>query len=657
LGGVLDRRGSDRARRHSGGEVAAGLAAGADPIAQDVLVVSGGPLPLPRGATESPWSWIYFGRSTERYYAWRSAIGRRAEPLNAAALVNDAVAEFHEELLNFDEVLAYRSPLLWHSTTLAERDVYNSTFLFRCAAALAFEHVLDSLAGNLLVAVDDDWFLARKLARRASERGLRSRLVGGPRGRVAVVRYRMSWMLRAFAEPRWFLTRFFRSRLRLARARPRLRLPSDLDTLIVTWAQPHTFAPGRPTEREAFSGELPAVLRSHGKTIGYLACPVWWVYPFDEVLANTQAAGDPILLLEECVEVRDALSICARTLVCPARPVRRYVVGGLDLTDLLADALRHEVRCWDLQFFVVGKALARRGVRPKLVIHPFENAAWEKTFHLGIRRSLPETRIVGYQHSTVPFGPSGYFPSKRDISEVALPDTIVVNGRLWGDLLRKHGYPAERLRNGPALRFPHIIERLESPPQQESWRERRQKPSVLIAAAGGFDEALELVCKSLQALADWDSITLLVKLHPTMPGQDRFQEAVARGLGIEVAPSRVEFTTQSINELLESVDVLLHTKSSTAYEALAYGVPIVFVCSDFWFDRNPLPPDSQVGQTARSPEDIRAAVHRALSETDADVRERHMRARALLEYAFSPVEDETLRPLLEPFGPATRSLQ
>src|SRR5439155_6260341 len=104
------------------------------------------------------------------------------------------------------------------------------------------------------------------------------------------------------------------------------------------------------------------------------------------------------------------------TLGQPARRVGRYVVAGVDLSDLLDDALRHEAPCWVMQFFCVGKALARRRIRPDLIIHPFENQSWEKALRLGVRRSLPETRVVGYQHSTVHFGPSSNYPSRRDLS-------------------------------------------------------------------------------------------------------------------------------------------------------------------------------------------------------------------------------------------------
>src|SRR5439155_3630116 len=115
--------------------------------------------------------------------------------------------------------------------------------------------------------------------------------------------------------------------------------------------------------------------------------------------ANVRSVEDDIVLLEECVRIRDALWICAQTLGQPARRVGRYVVAGVDLSDLLDDALRREAPCWVMQFFCVGKALARRRIRPDLIIHPFENQSWEKALRLGVRRSLPETRVVGYQHS------------------------------------------------------------------------------------------------------------------------------------------------------------------------------------------------------------------------------------------------------------------
>jgi surface carbohydrate biosynthesis protein (TIGR04326 family) len=363
------------------------------------------------------------------------------------------------------------------------------------------------------------------------------------------------------------------------------------------------------------------------------------------VLDNAREAGDPVLLLEECVRLRDALWIFLATFRRPARPVRRLEMGGVDLTEFLRDELRDGASFWTLQFAFVAKTLRRRGIRPELVIHLFENASWEKALALGMRRQLPDTRIVGYQHSTLVFRLSTEVRSRRDFGELDAPDVIVANGRLWEQVLVERGFASERLRSGPALRFTNVLARLERPP--EMMPRDAERPCVLIAGAGGYDEALELVCKALEALAGWNA-RLLVKLHPSMPNREGFFPAALRILGLDALPPGVEVTTKAMPELLDQTDVLVQTKTSTVYEALAHGVPVVLVRSDFWLDRSQLPPDAGVALLARSPEEIAAAVRRTLDEPEAEARERRARTRALLEQAFTPVDERSLNAFLEP---------
>ena len=64
-------------------------------------------------------------------------------------------------------------------------------------------------------------------------------------------------------------------------------------------------------------------------------------------------------------------------------------------------------------------------------------------------------------------------------------------------------------------------------------------------------------------------------------------------------------------------------------------VPVVFVASDFWFDVDPVPTGSDVRESARTPEQIRAAVERLLSETPAEAERRRHRAEELIADAFA----------------------
>jgi prepilin-type processing-associated H-X9-DG protein len=110
---------------------------------------------------------------------------------------------------------------------------------------------------------------------------------------------------------------------------------------------------------------------------------------------------------------------------------------------------------------------------------------------------------------------------------------------------------------------------------------------------------------------------------------------VRDALGRHALAANVSFVGGSVLDALRDTDVVLYNTTSVAYEALALGIPVVFVESDFWFDIDPLPPGSDVREAARTPAEIRAAIERLLRETPAEGKCRRLRAQELIGEAFA----------------------
>jgi hypothetical protein len=417
---------------------------------------------------------------------------------------------------------------------------------------------------------------------------------------------------------------------RTLRSRLSERSPTpDIDVLLVTWADPHTFEAHRPLDVETYYGDLPRALRDAGRRVGYLANPASWVFPFDEILANVETAADVALLPEQAVRVRDAVRIALGSLLSPAAPKQRFVIDGVDLTPILIDELRREWvkprQLWALQFACVGHMLARRA-KPSLVLHPYENQPWEKALRIGLRRTLPETEVVGIQHTPVSERWFACFPSRRDIAARAIPDLCVTIGPYWRRLFEAHGYPPETLEVAPPLRF-------ELPALEDRVRPAESNRTVLVACSIGISDSLEIVVKAGQAL-DSLELTILVKLHPKM---GMSQSDFARRLAQidERTAAAVEYVGGSVADVLPRVGLVIYNTTSVSYEALAAGLPILFVSSDFSFDADPVPTHAPGHMSGSSAAEIRTAAERVLAEMP-DVRHaRRAAARAFLADAFS----------------------
>jgi surface carbohydrate biosynthesis protein (TIGR04326 family) len=262
------------------------------------------------------------------------------------------------------------------------------------------------------------------------------------------------------------------------------------------------------------------------------------------------------------------------------------------------------------------------------VIFPFENQPWEKALRLGLRDA---TESVGSQHAPVSERWFPYFPSRRDLAAGELPDRIRTIGPLWRRLFAAHGYPPERLDMAAPLRYRHLAELALTRARSEG-----EPATVVVAASIGPSDSLELLVKAVRGTEPLPGVSLRIKLHPKLGvAREDFIRDVLQVLQANALPSTVSFVDGPVADALSDADVLLYNTSSVSYEALAAGMPIVFVASDFWFDADPVPPGRGVGELARTPAEIRAAVERALREDGAAVERRRERARALLDDAFA----------------------
>jgi hypothetical protein len=614
----------------------------ADATGGSVRVVARGEVALVGAlAGQEPFSWVYFGSSVVGHHETQAAFVDKGSEIAAGPLLNEVADEFRDELLNFDHVVTVRDELRWQATDLAERSIFTSRFLQHCCSALALRRILDHHLEDLVVVVEDAE-LGRGLLGVARAGGRVAEPVGSHPASIARIRLRFPPLFRGLVHRLLFLRGIVRTRRAIARHRSRPRFDAAVDTVLVTWVDPGTFDPSRQIDASTFFGDLPAALRARGRRVGYVASLTSWVHPLETLVEAVTSARDSVVVVEETVSVWNAISLVLRSLRMPARLAGRLQIGGVDLTGLVASQLwkdwagqRH---LWALQFRSVGRFLCEAAT-PFQVIHLFENQPWEKTMRLGLKEFLPGAAVIGCQHTPVSERWFPYFPSRRDVTSGQLPDTVFVIGPLWERQFLAHGYPPDRLQVAPPLRYrPQArVERIET----------RGEKTVFVAGSIGRDDSVELVSKALLAFEPLEQVDVTVKLHPwSGGGVESFRSAVEHVVGGELA-RRLRFVSDPIAAILPNVDLVLYNTTSVSYEALAVGIPVVFVESDFWFDADPIPAGRGPEHSARTPEEIRALALPLLdSRSEAASRHRQL-GYELVGEAFSPGTAATFAALLD----------
>ncbi len=205
-------------------------------------------------------------------------------------------------------------------------------------------------------------------------------------------------------------------------------------------------------------------------------------------------------------------------------------------------------------------------------VYTFENHIWEKMFCTAFRRQTPDTVLVGYAHSIINPMYTCYSLSEKERDLLPLPDIIAVNGKRAKDVLVQSGFPDEIIIIMGALRYSHLEIRTFS-------GESPKKLIVLAALSASINDSLELSHKALEALGGKEDVILLIKCHPTV-----LFSVLEKHLG--KLPENVYFREESIEVLLAEVHVVLYSESAVCVEALAKGVPLINIRSDYRIDMN-----------------------------------------------------------------------
>jgi hypothetical protein len=198
---------------------------------------------------------------------------------------------------------------------------------------------------------------------------------------------------------------------------------------------------------------------------------------------------------------------------------------------------------------------------------------------------------------------------------------------MGAEQLRAAGFPAERIRRGPTLRYQHLLSTIRNADPDRT--------AVLVLISQETSAATELLMKLRTALGATPEIRVWLKLHPLMPSA-----VFRRCLGGRPLPLNFVRVEGPIEEWLDRAGCIVTLGGSSALEVALRGVPVVVVGrdSDFdfdalgWFDEFPCP--------TVEPEAIRARVKTELAAPESRRRALAAWAAQTLAWAVAPVTDD-----------------
>ena len=310
---------------------------------------------------------------------------------------------------------------------------------------------------------------------------------------------------------------------------------------------------------------------------------------------------------------------------------------GMNVRPLIAACMKREfgtgnflLNVW---FYLSAGALASR-IQSRAVLYPFENRSWEKMLVLAFRNRGSGFRLIGYQHASITPRHSSLFFSKGEWDVTPLPDAVVTTGEIPRSILIKIGrYPESRVRAGVALRQP--------PGRGVLREEKKTLGQVLVILSSSVDEYVKSLLLLNEAFRGNNRYKVIIRNHPTIP--------LSAALNV-LGPMEFDFqnsSSKSAAEDLQECDVVFYTSSTVALEALALGIPVVYLDLGDFMDPDPLFDFSDLKWSVTRAADVIPVLERIDEVPAPDLQERRLLAQAYAVSYVRPADGAGMKDFLD----------
>ncbi|MBL8012994.1 MAG: hypothetical protein JNN05_04025 [Candidatus Omnitrophica bacterium] len=260
-------------------------------------------------------------------------------------------------------------------------------------------------------------------------------------------------------------------------------------------------------------------------------------------------------------------------------PLRRLfknpVARMADVTDdlsglLLEDAMIHKADDETLTAFLFscfGTAYRARGFDVERLVNWCEFQNFEKGLMRGMHAAFPDVQIIGAQPFLKPANHLSLFPSKQDVIFKAMPDKLLLLGKLDTTLV-KNILPKARLDFSPAFRYQSVFRS----PDLSSGN------NVFVLLGYGLASALHILKVLLEVQRNLKGFgRVFIKLHPA----GYFDEQRIRRIFKNEWPDHFQFVYGQLDDYLSSTAIGICGATGTSVELAVRGIPVILIAETY----------------------------------------------------------------------------
>ncbi len=579
-------------------------------------------------------SWIYIGRDI-RFFRWLEDMEYLGKHIDIADDLQDTAQRYRQDYIDYvGQLSSQYTSLFWWLSSFSEKNPFIShSFLYFCYCKVAYETVRRE-TGDVIVVGESRAVLQSLSVNLQQLTEVCPKIIDPWGSRFYEL---INTSIQGTLKKCWFLMNTCQ-KIAIARIYSLLRWnnnemmsPQGDQVIIHSWADHRSFHdPARYSD--SYFGDLQEIIQKTFPDTFYLI-KVLPTFSYLKAIRHLLNFDDRIILFEECLRFWDPLRAIVTVRSNFPQPTSVPVLDGLDITYIIQEQFSRDRKNPRIEesylYYLAARRLCARFSLHSFV-YTFENHIWEKMYCAGIRAISPNTTLIGYQHSTILPMELCYSRSLAEKSIMPIPDKILVVGKIAKETLVRSGFDPTTLTVVGAYRYQHLSLHTDQVKNKKCATTRNSPYHVLVATSADLDESLEVLEKSIQAFGDMPECNVTIKCHPTVKFDMLYKY-------LSKIPSNFSISEKSLEDLLPQADLMLYASSSVAVEALAVGLPVMHIRSDFKINMNIFESISYIPSISR-PDKIRTTAEELILRGTLS----YDLGKKIVSDFFAPVSDDAV---------------
>jgi hypothetical protein len=592
---------------------------------------------------DRPVRWVYLGKNVLTGIRLQKNLDHIFSELDISRRLEEVADTIRSEHVTWIDAInqKYGADIRWWFGNVSSRNIYSSDLFQSCCYLVLLEQVWESPAKKPSLIIVDSPGLASAIDQWAQKKGIQVSVRGDDnhyaRKMVGIVRFGMRW-------GDFIATTCMRKLASVTiRTEDVTRKTYDRDLIIINTFVHDSSLSEEGAFKDRYLPGLDEYLRKNNKAI--LVHPVFYGfgYNFFPIFKRISRSATDFIIQEKYLNILDYLRAWFYPVHLLGQTIRAPAFHGFDMNEII----REDQINGDLQntlqavltFYLV-KRLKKRGLIVHSLIGWYENQILDRAIIAGMREAYPETKTTGAQIYLRYPNFLSLFPSTSEAEAGVVPDILLATSQYQCRLSRVFA-PSLHCRPAAALRYAHVFTEAPRPEPLKSASRSR----VLVLTSGIWEEAVELLILTQDLTKRLGKKTEIhVQLHPDI----RIDEITRQFPEIQ-ADNCVKIVKGLLADELQEASVVISKSSGAIVEAVAKGMPTIFVANRNKINLNPMAGIATPLLTeCYSVDEVIDAIQKYLNAPETDRKKYRDLGRSVRDQFFLPVNDDTLSPYLIP---------